>query len=232
MPLIDSSRGQVAGALTVTSSIITIATMKGGSGKSTLASCLAVHWHLTGRRPTIIDADPQRSIARLAQRQQALGHVPVVEDATEQASSTACRLAQNGVPVIIDTPGFRSATTLACLAIADFVLIPVKPSPLDVDRMVDTLNLLLRVANHQSPLFRCVLTQTTRDSVIAKHIRAELVEAGFPALEQEMTNRVIYAEAALWGGTPSMLDHTGAAAREIAAIASEVEDILERKQAA
>ena len=43
----------------VTSSIITVATMKGGSGKSTVASCLAVHWHLKGRRPTIIDADPQ-----------------------------------------------------------------------------------------------------------------------------------------------------------------------------
>ena len=37
--------------------IITVATMKGGSGKSTVASCLAVHWHLDGRRPTIIDAD-------------------------------------------------------------------------------------------------------------------------------------------------------------------------------
>jgi chromosome partitioning protein len=98
--------------------------------------------------------------------------------------------------------------------------------------MVDTINLLLRVANDQHPLFRCVLTQTTRESVIAKHIRAELVAAGFPALEQEMTNRVIYAEAALWGSTPSMLDHTGAAARDIAAIASELEDILERKQAA
>jgi chromosome partitioning protein len=48
--------------------IITVATMKGGSGKSTLASCLAVHWHLDGRHPTIIDADPQRSIARLAAR--------------------------------------------------------------------------------------------------------------------------------------------------------------------
>ena len=49
-------------------SIITVATMKGGSGKSTLASCLAVHWQLDGRRPAIIDADPQRSIARLAAR--------------------------------------------------------------------------------------------------------------------------------------------------------------------
>ena len=55
------------------SSIITIATMKGGSGKSTLASCLAVHWHLTGRRAAIIDADPQRTIVRLATREKALG---------------------------------------------------------------------------------------------------------------------------------------------------------------
>ena len=55
--------------------IITVATMKGGSGKSTLASCLAVHWHLSGRPSTIVDADPQRSIARLAARERALGGV-------------------------------------------------------------------------------------------------------------------------------------------------------------
>src|SRR5471030_2968170 len=99
--------------------IITVATMKGGSGKSTLASCLAVHWHLNGRRSTIIDADPQRSIARLAARERALGGVPVIEDTTENAWKTARRLADAGTPVIIDTPGFRSATTLACVAATD-----------------------------------------------------------------------------------------------------------------
>ena len=59
----------------MTGSIITVATMKGGSGKSTVASCLAVYWQLSGRRPSIIDADPQRSIARLAAREKALGGV-------------------------------------------------------------------------------------------------------------------------------------------------------------
>ena len=54
----------------MTNSIITVATMKGGSGKSTLASCLAVHWHLKGRTPAIVDADPQRTIARLAGRRE------------------------------------------------------------------------------------------------------------------------------------------------------------------
>jgi chromosome partitioning protein len=216
----------------VTSSIITVATMKGGSGKSTVASCLAVHWQLKGRRPTIIDADPQCSIARLAKRERALGGVPVVEDATEQAGKTARHLAAGSGPVIIDTPGFRSETTLACLAASDFVLVPVKPSPFDVDRMLDTLNILINGVSGWRPVFRCLLTQTTRDSVIAKHIRAELAEAGLPLLASEMTNRVVYAEAALWGATPSLTDRAGPAARDIAAIADEVDGILAVKRAA
>lgn len=201
--------------------------MKGGSGKSTLASCLAVHWHLNGRHPTIIDADPQRTIVRLAAREKALGGVQVIEDSTEDAWKTAQRLVGTYDTVIIDTPGFRSQSTLACLGVTDFVLVPVKPSPFDVDRMLDTLHILINGVSGRRPMFRCILTQTTRDSIIAKHIRSELVSAGFPVLESEMTNRVVYAEAALWGATPSLVDRAGPAAREIAAIADEVDQICD-----
>jgi chromosome partitioning protein len=212
--------------------IITVATMKGGSGKSTLASCLAVHWHLNGRCPTVIDADPQRSIARLAEREQALAGVPVVEDATEDVWKTARGLAAAGRPIIIDTPGFRSHATLACIAVSSFLLVPVKASPLDVDRMLDTLNALIDGIGGPRPIYRCVLTQTTRDSVVAKHVRAELIDAGYPMLGSEMTNRVGYPEAALWGATPSMIDRGGPAARDIAAIADEIDGIVGVRQAA
>ena len=216
--------------------IITVATMKGGSGKSTLASCLAVHWHLAGKRPAIIDADPQRSIMRLVARQRALGGVAALEDATPQAWKTARRTAGQFSPVIIDTPGFRSDATLACLVASDFVIVPVKPSPFDLDRMVDTLNMLIKGAGVHCPEFRCLLTQTTRESVIAKHIRSELTEAGFPVLKSELINRVVYAEAALWGATPTLVDGKGAAARDIADIADEIAGLLARsnhlKQAA
>ncbi len=212
--------------------IITVATMKGGSGKSTLASCLAVYWHLRGRRPSLIDADPQRSIMRLAARERALGGVSVVEDATEDASTTARRLEGGNGLVIIDTPGFRSRTTLDCLAIADFLLIPVKPSPFDVDRMLDTVSILTNRSDGRQPPFCCVLTQTTRDSIVAKHIRSELTGAGLPILNNEMANRVAYPEAALWGATPSLISWKGPASREIAAIADEVDMVLGAQQAA
>ncbi len=214
------------------STIITVATMKGGSGKSTVASCLAVHWHLRGRHPTLVDADPQRSIMRLASRERALGGVAVVEDATDEAANTARRIAAAGSLVIIDTPGFRSRTALDCLGAADFVLVPVKPSPFDVDRMLDTLEILTSRADGRRPLVRCVLTQTTRDSVIARHIRAELASAGLPVLNSEMVNRVAYPEAMLWGATPSLISWKGPAAREVAAMADEVDMVLGAQQAA
>ncbi|HEY2839016.1 MAG TPA: ParA family protein, partial [Pirellulales bacterium] len=172
-----------------------------------------------------------RSILRLAAREQALAGVPVVEDASATAWKTAQQYASRG-PVIIDTPGFRSESTLSCLGTTDFVLVPVRPSPFDVDRMLDTLHILIDGASGRRPIYRCVLTQTTRDSVIAKHIRTELAEAGFPVLDSEMTSRVIYPEAALWGATPSLLNRKGPASREIAAIANEVDGVLGVKKAA
>jgi chromosome partitioning protein len=228
----ESLRTAHAGGVEMMSTIITVATMKGGSGKSTVASCLAVYWHLRGRRPTLIDADPQRSIMRLAARERGLGGVAVIEDATENASKTARRVASGGGLVIIDTPGFRSKTTLECLAAADFLLVPVKPSPFDVDRMLDTVGFLTDRADGRQPLFRCLLTQTTRDSVIARHIRSELAEAGLPVLCSEMTNRVAYPEASLWGATPSLMNWKGPAAKEIAAIADELDFVLGIQQAA
>jgi chromosome partitioning protein len=211
----------------VTGSIITIASMKGGSGKSTLASCIAVYWHLRGHHCAIMDADPQRSIVRLAARERALGGLTVVEDATEASWTTARRLAGQYGRVIIDTPGFRSDATLALLGESNFVVVPLKPSPVDVDRMLDTLNILIKGGTSRAANFCCLLTQTTRDSVISKQIRRELIEAGFPVLRHEMTNRVVYAEAALWGGTPNLVDAAGPAAQDIARIAEEIDGIVE-----
>lgn len=206
--------------------IVTVATLKGGSGKSTLASCLAVHWQMNGRKPILVDADPQRSLARLAERSQALGGVPVVEDASAEVVGTARRLSRSHAPVIIDTAGFRAPSTLAALAAAGLVVVPVKASPLDVDVMIDTARTLFATVDGGVPRFRCVLMQTTRDSVIARHIRSELIEAGFPLFDSELVNRIAYGEAALFGATPSLTEPRGAAAHEIAALADEIDGLL------
>ena len=209
--------------------VLAVATLKGGSDKSTVASCLAVHWRQAGYHPVLIDADPQRSLVRLGARERGLGGVPGHETSETGAdiAATAQRLARKHSPVIVDTAGFRAASTLAALAAANLVLVPVKPSPLDVDVMLDTARALFHAADGKAPRFYCLLTQTTRDSVIARHIRNELREAGFPLLQSELINRVGYGEAALFGATPSLMDPRGTAAAEIAALATEIEELLE-----
>ena len=214
-----------------TGAVIVVATLKGGSGKSTLASSLAVHWRLSGRNPALIDADPQRSLMRLAARADALGNVPVFENCRGTVVALARELAEHHDPVLVDTAGFRTAATLAAMTVADLVLLPVKPSPLDVDVMLDTARALLS-GNDRSARFRCVLTQTTRESVISRHIRAELSNAGFPLLQTEIVNRIAYGEAALFGATPSMTEPKGAAAREIASLAAEVDQLFGALEAA
>lgn len=210
-----------------TGAIVAVATLKGGSGKTTLASCLAVHWRLAGRDPALIDADSQCSLVRLAGRSRALAGVPVIAETSSDVVGTARKLARAHAPVIIDTAGFRAPATLAALAEADLVIVPVKASSLDVDVMIDTVRTLFSTVEGGMPNFRCVLTQTTRDSVIARHIRAELAENGFPVLENELVNRVIYSEATLFGATPSLIQPGSAAAQEIAALADEIAALID-----
>ncbi|WP_321505369.1 ParA family protein [Breoghania sp.] len=212
-------------------SVITIASLKGGSGKTTLATCLAVHWHLKWRNPLLIDADPQRSIIRLAERERALGGIDLIEQADKSVWETIKQRSPSYGVTIVDTPGFDSDITVAALAVADLVLIPVKASPLDVDRMMDTVKTLMSGMKGWTPAFRCVLTQTTRGSVISRHIRAELEDGGFPLLATDMPNRVAYAEAGLYGATPTQIAPDGPAARDIADIATEAEVLLSTRNA-
>lgn len=207
-------------------SVIAVASLKGGSGKTTLACCLAVHWHLQGRTTLLVDADPQRSAMRLAERPKSLGGVALLERANADVWNAVQQRSGGQDVTVIDTPGFDSDITVAALAAADLVLIPVKASPLDVDRMMDTVKTLMNGVPGWTPTFRCVLTQTTRGSVIARHVREELTAGGFPLLACEMPNRVAYAETGLFGATPSMMMQGGSADRDIVAIAAEIEPLL------
>jgi len=212
-------------------SVVTIASLKGGSGKTTLACCLAVQWHLKGYKPLLIDADPQKSVMRLADRDQALGGVDLLEQADSNVWNTIKQQSGAHGVTVVDTPGFDSDITVAALAVADLVLIPVKASPLDVDRMMDTVKTLMSGVKGWAPTFRCVLTQTIRGSVISRHVRAELEEGGFPLLANDMPNRVAYAEAGLFGATPSMTMPDSPASQDISAIATEAEALLATKKA-
>jgi chromosome partitioning protein len=111
--------------------ILTVATLKGGSGKSTFAACLSVYWHLNGFKTVLIDADPQSSVARIGEREEELGGLPVLTVSPRGLDDKIAKLAGEYDYVITDTAGFKNPATIAAISVADHVLIPIKPSPLD-----------------------------------------------------------------------------------------------------
>jgi chromosome partitioning protein len=207
--------------------VITLATSKGGVGKSSLGRSLAAHWFTVGYKPALVDADPQRSLANRYDPEGRLGGVPVVAEPEERVEEVIEDLRKRHAPVIVDTAGFRNRTTIGALVATDIALIPLKPAVEDVDAAIGTYELIREINEADEREGRpirvaMILTMTLRGTVIARHVRDQLTDAGYPLLKSEMLNRVAYPEAGIEGLSPCITDPDGAAARDIAAIAQEL----------
>ncbi|MBB3356020.1 chromosome partitioning protein [Rhizobium sp. BK049] len=208
--------------------VIVLATGKGGAGKSALSRSLAAHWLATKQSPAIVDADPQMSIARLHDPDGAMGKVTVVTDPeAESVSTSIAELAERHTPVIVDTAGFRNQTTIMAAIAADLVLIPLKPSAEDVAEAIAMYDLVGEL--NQTPerkgrpiVALMVMTMTTPNAVIVRHIRNELEKGGYPIVDAEISQRVIYPELSIRGLAPSIVDPDSAASRDIARLATEI----------
>ncbi len=207
--------------------VITLATSKGGAGKSTLARSLAAHWYALGHRPALVDADPQRSLANRYDPTGRLSGVPVIAEPEECVGEVIEELRLRHSPVIVDTAGFRNRTTIGALVETDLALIPLKPAVEDVDAAIATYDLIQEINKTQERADRpikvaMVLTMTMRGTVIARHVRMQLISASYPLLVAEMPNRVAYPEAGIEGLSPTTVDPDGAAARDITALVHEL----------
>lgn len=119
---------------------IVIANPKGGSGKTTLAINLAGYFARRGLRTGLYDLDRQRSTLRwLARRPHEL---PTIVGIDAHASDTL--EAADGIELaVVDAPaGLRGDRLKEVVRQADRVLVPVHPSPLDMEAADDFLGLL------------------------------------------------------------------------------------------
>ena len=116
---------------------IAVAGAKGGVGKTTLAVHLAVAAVQQGRDVVLVDADPQLSAVRWSERRSSSEPV-VLGRAVSQLAAEMERIAGFGADVaIVDTPprawiGADNAALVAA-TLADVVLVPCRPSILDIE---------------------------------------------------------------------------------------------------
>ena len=124
---------------------ILVASSKGGAGKTTLATNLAAQFALEGKRTVLVDADPQRSSTRWAERRAELETAVLPIDGTSKRAWRAW-LPEDAERVVIDAPAGSMADDLEhFLEHVDAIVVPVLPSALDIEATVGFLNSLSKV---------------------------------------------------------------------------------------
>jgi chromosome partitioning protein len=189
---------------------IILAARKGGPGKTTLAAHLAIQAERDGAGPVmLVDLDPQQTLTAWWKDRQAetpiLSEVPITRFREELAS-----VRDKPGLIIVDTPGFE-ADLLTLITAADFVIIPVQPSPNDLRGIATTVDLAKRA---QRP-FCFVITRGIPRSGLTQ--QAPLILSQYGAVATTIVfNRVDYAGAMTDGRTVQEIDPKGKAAAEIA----------------
>jgi chromosome partitioning protein len=163
-----------------------------------------------GLGPVVMkDTDPQQSLtAWWREREAEEPKLAAIRLDTLAAEVTRLRDAPGWL--FIDTPPLVPETIEAVIAVADLVVIPVKPSPHDLKGVGVTVQL----ARRQGKRFCFVVTQAVSRAALTTQAVLALSQHG-PVATAIMHYRVDYAGAMTDGRTVQEIDPTGKAADQI-----------------
>ena len=193
---------------------IVINSQKGGSGKTTLCAHLSVEAERAGNGPVfLIDTDPQGTLTTWHEKRQAETPQRVELPFDGIANGLRQLKERKASFCFIDTAPSRTDETAALFALADLVIVPIRPSPSDLWAASATVELLKR--DNVPYLF--VLNQVKANAGITAQAAASLSHHG-PVAETFIGDRVPYAAAMTDGRTAIEITPKGPAAIETAAL--------------
>lgn len=202
--------------------VIAVLNQKGGAGKTTIATHLARAMQLAGADVLLVDSDPQGSARDWAAVRE--DHpVPVVGIDRPTIDRDLKSIARKDYVVIDGAP---QAADLAVSAIkaADFVLIPVQPSPYDIWATSDLVDLVKQRIEITDGKMQAafVVSRAIKNTRIGEDVIGALEGYGLPILKTRIIQRVSYPSTAASGTTVLDAEPNGDAANEVRALLEEL----------
>lgn len=191
--------------------VIAMAAQKGGVGKTTIAGHLGVEAERQKfGQVALVDTDPQASLTAWwdvrAADTPAIAKVQI-----DNLKADLKKLQTSGFDlVIIDTPPALTEHIVKVIQMADLVLIPSQPSPVDLRALGTTVDLVEAL---KKPMVFLLNRATPRTRIAASAVMA-LSEHGTVAPVQ-IHSRIDFAYSFTNGQTVQELDANGASAKEI-----------------
>jgi chromosome partitioning protein len=195
--------------------VLAMLSQKGGSGKSTLALHLAVAAESAGIPVAVVDLDPQASVASWKDLRESETPVVVSAQASrldqvlDTASKHGARLA------IIDTGPHSESAALAAARSSDLVLIPCRPSILDLKAISITLDLVKLAAAKKAYV---VLNAVPPRGPLGEQAVAAINTYNVSVCPVSICHRAAFVQALTSGKTAAEYDGEGKATQEIAAL--------------
>lgn len=218
------------------SQIISIANQKGGVGKSTIAFNLSAALAEKKNTVLVVDADPQGTVsmwgkARTRHKANKINpNITFTENPWTPEDILKLSQKQNYDFVIIDCGPANNKATKATLVVSNLTIIPISPSPLDINSARSTIELIEEGTSRGATKskIRLLISKKIVGTNLAKEARDACQMLKLPILKTEVSQRIALCESAITGQSVLEYAPNSMAAEEFIALKKEVKRCLNR----
>lgn len=207
---------------------LAVIALKGGSGKTTIAAHMALAAHLRGKTVTLADTDPQHSSSDvMAMREGGGPDIISVDDGRGLLKAQFEARSAGRDLFIIDTAAGAVDAVGEAVVLADYVVLVVRPTLLDLTGLARSLQVVRRLRKpHTVVLNQAPVPRGGVESPLVGRIRKGLDYMKAPVAPVIVCHRTAY-QVSLETGRSAEESDDKTAAKEIAALWDYVDEEVE-----